>query len=169
MRVLKSLSFVYDPREDRILAAVNAGTAEAWSCWLTRRVTLALLAKIHEILADTSSLAQQTPATARGQIMAFERDAALHQTASRMTQIPPNVVADSATMGELIEQLSIGPQGDGFRVELRGLKGGMAAGVLRRVGLQRIAQMLQDEMVKAGWMETPAKPLTDPGSMGLRH
>jgi hypothetical protein len=130
---------------------------------------MALLSKIHEILANTSSLAQKTPAAVRDQMMTFERDAALHQTESRMTQIPPNVIADSATAGELIDRLSIGPQGDDFRVELRGLKGGATAGVLRRIGLQRIAQMLQDEMIKAAWMETSTKLPTDAGSSDLRH
>jgi hypothetical protein len=130
---------------------------------------MALLSKIPEILANTSSLAQKSPAAGRDQIMTFERDVALHQTESRMTQIPPNVIADSATTGELIDRLSIGPQGDNFRVELRGLKGGGTTGVLRRVGLQRIVQMLQDEMVKADWMEKSTKQLIDAGSNDLRH
>jgi hypothetical protein len=169
VRVLRSLSFVYDLREDRILAAINAGTPDVWSCWLTRRITLALLARVREILAHTSSLAQQTPAAARDQVMAFERDTALLQTESRMTQIPPNVIADSATVGELIERLSIGRQGDGFRVELQGLKGGAAAGVLRRIGLQRISQMLQDEVVKAGWMDTPTQHLIESDRQVVSH
>ena len=43
LRMLKNLTFVYVPREDRVLAAINAGQQEAWSCWLTRRLALAVL------------------------------------------------------------------------------------------------------------------------------
>jgi hypothetical protein len=49
-------------------------------------------------------------------------------------------------------------QGELFRVELTGLNGGGAEGVLARVGLQRVLQMLQDEATKAGWFSTERKP-----------
>ena len=57
LRALTTLTFVYVPREDRILAAINAGHAEAWSCWLTRRLALAVLERTTEYLATRSDLA----------------------------------------------------------------------------------------------------------------
>ena len=39
MSALRSITFAYRAREDRVLAAVNLGQAEAWSCWLTRRLS----------------------------------------------------------------------------------------------------------------------------------
>jgi hypothetical protein len=56
-----------------------------------------------------------------------------------------------------VERLSITNHGDNFRVELRGLRGGGAVGVLRRVGLQRILQMLEDEVAKARWPDNSAE------------
>ena len=158
MQELTSVTFVYAVQEDRILAAINAGRPEAWSCWLTRRVVLAVLERVAEILATTSTLAQRAPVELRRELAAFEHDAAMAQTAQRMFAAPADLLNASATAAELVGQLSITNDGDNFRVELHGLRGGGAAGVLRRVGLQRILQMLQDEAAKAGWLATPSKP-----------
>jgi len=57
-----------------------------------------------------------------------------------------------------VEQQSNVNQGYNFRPEFRGAKGGGAVGVLRLIGIQRISQMLQDEVAKAGWLAAPAKP-----------
>ena len=53
-RVLKSVTFVYVPREDRILAAINAGRDDAWSCWLTRRLALAVIERATDYVASGS-------------------------------------------------------------------------------------------------------------------
>ena len=50
MHVLTSVTFVYAMQEDRILAAINPGHPEAWSCWLTRRLVLTLLERSVEFL-----------------------------------------------------------------------------------------------------------------------
>jgi hypothetical protein len=174
VQVLATVTFVYAMREDRILAAINPGRPDAWSCWLTRRVVLAMLDQVAELLAKTSALAQRAPAEIRGEIVAFERDAAMAKTAERMTQTPADALNASATAAELVDRLSITNLGDNFRVELHGISGGGAVGVLARVGLQRILQMLQDEVAKAGWLATPAKPqpvqaAEEPGPKPIRH
>jgi len=156
VRVLKSVTFVYDTREDRILAAVNAGHPEAWSCWLTRRLVLALVERAVEFIASTSALAQQAPADFRSELVAFERDAAMAKTAKAMTNTPPDVLKASATEAELAKRVTISRHGDSFRVDLRGEKGGAAAGVLGRAELQRMLQMLQAAVAKAGWLGMPA-------------
>src|ERR1035441_797360 len=56
VKVLKSITFVYEAREDRVLAAINSGKPEAWSCWLTRRLALVLLERAVNLLASTSAL-----------------------------------------------------------------------------------------------------------------
>jgi len=43
LRALKTITFLYVPQEDRIAGAINAGHPDAWSCWLTRRLALAVL------------------------------------------------------------------------------------------------------------------------------
>jgi hypothetical protein len=165
VRVLTSVTFVYDTREDRILTAVNAGHPEAWSCWLTRRLTLALLERAAEYLSSTSALAQRAPADFRGEFVAFERDAAIAKTADAMSNTPTDVLKSSATGAELAERLTISNQGDRFRLELHGQSGEGAAGAPTRAEFQRILQMLQAEVAKAGWLATPAKsqpaPATD--------
>ena len=173
VRVLKSLNFSYMPGEDRILAAINPGDPQSWSCWLTRRLVLALLERAAEFLANTSALLQQAPADARTEFVTFEREAAMAMTAKAMTKTPTDVLRTSATTAELAERLTISGQADGFRVELRGEKGGGAVGSFTRAELQRFLQMLQAEVANAGWLGTPAKSsvaVTDEtGPRPVRH
>jgi hypothetical protein len=157
VRVLKSINFSYVVTEDRILAAVNPGGGEAWSCWLTRRLVLALLDRTAEFLASTSPLVQQVPAGVRGELATFEREAAMAATAKSMSTTPPDVLKTSESTAELAGGLKISSLADGFRVELQGEKGGAAAGLLTRAELQRFLQMLQFEVAKANWFATPDK------------
>jgi hypothetical protein len=165
VRVLKTVTFVYDVREDRILAAINAGSPEPWSCWLTRRLALALLERAAEYLSITSALAQRAPADFRGEFVAFEREAAIAKTAGAMSNTPADVLKSSATGAELAERLTISNQGNSFRLELHGQSGGGVAGAPSRAEFQRILQMLHAEVAKAGWLAAPVKsqpaPATD--------
>jgi hypothetical protein len=156
-RVLKSINFSYVAAEDRILAAINPGGPEAWSCWLTRRLVLALLDRTSEFLVSTSPLVQQVPAEVRGELATFEREAAMASTARSMSTTPPDVLKTSESVAELAGGLKISSQPNGFRVELQGEQGGGAAGFLSRAELQRFLQMLQAEVARASWFATPDK------------
>jgi len=174
VQVAKTFTFVYRTKEDRVLAAINAGKPEAWSCWLTRRLALMLLERAAELLARTSALAQRAPANIRGDLVAFERDAAIANTAKGMSRTPPGVLRASGIAAELVERVTISAQGHNFRVELRGERGGAAAGVIARADLQRILQMLQTEVAKANWLgrsaESPAASVTETtGPKTVRH
>jgi len=157
VRVLKSINFSYVAAEDRILAAINPGGAEAWSCWLTRRLVLALLDRTSEFLASTSPVVQQVPAAVRGELATFEREAAMASTARAMSTTPADVIKASKIAAELAEGLKISSQPNGFRVELQGEKAVGAAGLFTRAELQRFLQMLQAEVAKASWFEAPDK------------
>jgi hypothetical protein len=159
MRALMTVTFVYEPREDRIAAAINAGRDEAWSCWLTRRLALALLERASGYLNKTSDLAAQAPAEMRGEFVAFEREAAMASTAGAMTKTPLEILKSSASAAELAERLTISQNGkSGFKFELCGQSGEGAAGVLSRAEMQRMLQMLHAVVAKAGWIGVPAKP-----------
>jgi len=161
---LKTITFVYKTREDRVLAAVNSGKPEAWSCWLTRRLVLALLERVTNLLANTSSLAQRAPADIRGELVAFEREAAIAQTDKAMTHTPAEDLKTSGAVTELVERVTISSQKDTFQLELRGEAGGGAAASVSRAELQRILQMLQTEAGKADWLGPSAKPPATPAS-----
>src|SRR3984885_16066448 len=107
LRGLINITFVYVPREDRIAAAINAGRPDAWSCWLTRRLALALLERGSGYLTTTSELAQQAPADLRGEFAAFEREAAIASTAGAMTKTPSEILKSSANAAEFAERLTI--------------------------------------------------------------
>jgi hypothetical protein len=156
VKVLKSASFGYKLREDRILATINAGTPEAWACWLTRRLVLALLARGAEFLASTSPLAKRAPSEARGELAAFERDTAMAKTAPSMTYGPADVLSPPSIEAELAKRLTISNLGDNMRLELHGEGGGGAVGVMARAELQRILQMLQIEVNRGAWLAAPA-------------
>jgi hypothetical protein len=174
MQALKSVNFTYVAEEDRILAAVNSGRPEAWSCWLTRRLVLTLLERAVGFLASTSQVVQQAPANVREDVVTFEREVAMAKTVKAMSVTPPDIIKASARGAELAERMTIASQAGGFRVEFRGAQGGGAAGMFARAELQRLLQMLQGEVVKAGWLDTPAKPAAAPaaeatGAKPVRH
>jgi hypothetical protein len=156
LRVLTSITFVYVPREDRITVAINAGRADAWSCWLTRRLALAVLQRGTEYLVNTSDLAQRAPAEFRGEAMAFERDATIAKTAQAMSSTPHAVLKASTGAAELADRLTISRERDAFRLERRGQGEEGAAGAVNRAELQRILQMLYTAVMQAGWLAAPA-------------
>jgi hypothetical protein len=158
LRALKTLTFVYVPREDRVMAAINAGHGDAWSCWLTRRLSLAILERAPQYLQSKSDLTQRAPADLRSEMASFEREAAIAKTAGAMSVTPPQVLQQSASAAELADRLSITQQSEGFRFELLGLTGAGAGAVFRADELQRTLQMLQGEVVKAGWIAAATKP-----------
>ena len=148
---LSSITFVY-VREDRIAVAINAGRADAWSCWLTRRLALAVLQRATEYLVSTSDLAQRAPAEFRGEAVAFEREAAIAKTAPAMSSTPPAVLKASTDTAELAERLTISREGEAFRLELRGQGEHGAAGIVNRAELQRVLQMLYTAAMQANWL-----------------
>lgn len=155
LRALKTVTFLYVPLEDRVTAAINAGHQDAWSCWLTRRLALAVLERATEYLASTSNLAQRAPAELRREAIAFEREAAIVKTASAMSQTPPEVLKSSTGAAELAERLTIAREQDAFRLELRGQSGNGAAGTVKREEITRILQMLHAVVAQAGWLALP--------------
>jgi hypothetical protein len=165
LRVLATVTFVYEPREDRIAAAINAGRPEAWSCWLTRRLALALLEGASGYLTKTSDLAQQAPAEMRGEFAVFEREAAMASTAGAMSKTPPEVLKSSASGAELADRVTISGHGkNGFKFELLGQSGEGAAGVLTRAEMQRVLQMLASIVARAGWVGAPPQAKAAPAA-----
>jgi hypothetical protein len=163
LRTLTTVTFVYDQREDRIAAAINAGRPEAWSCWLTRRLALALLERAAGYLSKTSDFANQAPAELRQEFAAFEREAALASTAGAMTKTPAETLKSSAAAAELADRLKISRNGKGgFKFELLGQSGEGAVGLLTRNEMQRMLQMLSGVVAKAGWVALPRQPQTAP-------
>jgi hypothetical protein len=55
LRALKTVTFLYVPQEDRIAGAINAGHPDAWSCWLTRRLALAVLERATGYIARSQT------------------------------------------------------------------------------------------------------------------
>ena len=152
LRALKTITFLYVPQEDRIAGAINAGHPDAWSCWLTRRLALAVLERATDYIANTSNLAQRAPAELRGEAIAFEREAAIAKTAPAMSQTPPEILKSSTAGAELADRLTIARVQDAFRL------GNGAAGAVKREELQRILQMLHSVVAQAGWLAAPGSP-----------
>jgi hypothetical protein len=159
LRTLMTVTFVYDPREDRIAAAINAGRAEAWSCWLTRRLALTLLDRAAGYLNKTSDLARQAPSEMRQEFAAFEREAAMASTAGAMSKTPAEILKMSTNEAVLAERLTISRNGkSGFKFELHGQSGDGAVGALTRAEMERVLQMLASVVGKAGWLAAPVRP-----------
>jgi hypothetical protein len=171
LRTLKTITFLYNSQEDRILTAINAERPEAWSCWLTRRLVLALFEHKAAFLARTSTLLQRVPTDTRGELASFEHEAAIARTNKAMTRTAVDVLEKGATTAEIANRLTISHHGNAFRVEIIGKSGDGTTAVLAREQIERILQMLQDEVAKSGWLLTPTKPQAteDSGSTQSRH
>jgi hypothetical protein len=83
-------------------------------------LALAVLQRATEYLVSTSDLAQRAPAEFRGEVVAFEREAAIAKTAPAMSSTSPAVLKASTDTAELAERLTISREGEAFRLELRG-------------------------------------------------
>jgi hypothetical protein len=169
---LVNITFSYEAREDRIAATVNAARPDAWSVWLTRRLTLALLQRTPEYLVKTSDLAKRAPLELRPEVAAFERETAMAQTATAVTPTPAHVLKPAIEHAQLLQRLSIVPKDGRFQIELEDQSGGKASGVLTRAELQRILQMLHEAVGKAAWLSTaginePQEPAG--GAPNVRH
>ena len=103
-------------------------------------------------LEKTSPLAKQAPSAIRSDLVAFEKEAAIASTASFMTQTPPDIMRVNAEAAELAVKVTLTGQGDVYRLELQGERGGGAGGNLQRMELQRILQMVEEEAGKGQWL-----------------
>jgi hypothetical protein len=161
LRILKTITFAYEPREDRILTAINAGRSESWSCWITRRQVLTLLEHSVEFVAKTSPVMPRVAAALRPEVAAIEREAAIVKTAPSMSHTPPEIVRSAVPAAELVQRLTFIQKGDSIVMEVRGSDDG-AEGVLTRAEFQRILQMLQIESAKGQWLMPPATAASTP-------
>ena len=156
MRTINAIALAYDAAQDRVLAVINPGALNSWSYWLTRRLILQLLGRLPAALAATSKAAQQAPVEYRGELATFEREAAIAKTESAMSKTDNGVLRMNATAAELAVTVSLEDKGEVLRVLLVGERGGESAGVMSRPDLQRIIHMLEQEVVKAEWIASPA-------------
>jgi hypothetical protein len=159
---LKSVTPHYDPVEDRILLAINAGHDDAWACWLTRRMALGMLGRLNRYLDQTSSLAAKTPLEYRAEVVAMERQVAVAKTQTAMSRVAGEQLAPLSSIGELAHELKLTPQGEGFLLSLTGHEGGQAQGTVSRAELQTILLLIEQEVAKAGWREGPASVVPPP-------
>lgn len=166
VKTIRAINFRYVPKEDRILVTINPGAAEGWSCWLTRRVVRSLLDSSTEFLVKTSDVLHRASKDVQGEIIAFEREAAMVATSRAITQTPADVLEQSARTAGLVEKITISRQSNRLRLELKGEQAEGAMGWIDRPALQRILQMLELEAAKAGWFAgspppnpAPAKPI----------
>jgi hypothetical protein len=72
-----------------------------------------------------------------------------------------DALQSSAAAAELADRMTIAQQGQGFRLELYGDKGGEAKGVVARAELQRILRMLEAEVGRGAWVG-PVPPAAAP-------
>jgi hypothetical protein len=159
MPTFKTITFVYRPHEDRVLAAINLGRLDAWSCWLTRRLSLAVLERAETFLAGTSLLAKRAGPTYQGELVAFEQAAAMEATAKAVSPTPRDVLDTCAAGAELAVKLTMTAKGERLLVGLVGDRGGQVTGLLLRVEVQRILRMLQLEVQRGNWIiSTPSAP-----------
>jgi hypothetical protein len=160
MHSLKSVAPKYDPGEDRVLLAINAGREDAWSCWLTRRMALGALDRLNQYLNQTSAITARTPLEYRTEVAAMERQAAVARMQKSISSLPKKQLVTAAASGELATGLRLKPQAKGFLLEISGREGGQARGLVSRAELQTILLLIEQEASKAGWLPVAPQPPT---------
>ena len=114
-------------------------------------------------------MVQRAAPEARGEVMAFEREAVVAKTAPGMSLTPPEVLKTTVATAELVQRVTFTQQGEHIRTEIRGVAGGGADAVLARADFQRILQMLHDETAKAAWLTVPAASAPVPAPQETTH
>lgn len=152
MRALKAISFTYEARQDRILVVVNPDTPQIWSGWLTRRMGVMVLGRAATLLADNSRALPLASPNSHRAIEAFKRETALAATEAAMTSTAATVLVRVARMATLVEQIAISPEGDRFRLAIRGADGEGTSGLLTNIELQRVVHMIEREAIRADWL-----------------
>jgi hypothetical protein len=150
---MSSLTFHYEPIEDRILAVINAGETDTAGCWLTRRMTLTLIDHATPYLDRMSPVISKTPGDMRAELAAMERQVALARTADEVTRTPTESLIPAAATADLVMEVTIAREGEWFALVLRGRNGMQASLTWSRDHLQRIVVMLEELAAKAGWRE----------------
>src|SRR5450830_715364 len=89
MQPLSSITLHYDANEDRLLVAINAGSADTCGYWLTRRLALNLIKVANPYLDRMSPVVSKTPTALRGELATMEREVALARTQESVSQTPP--------------------------------------------------------------------------------
>ena len=115
--LLRTVTFSYSSREDRVLAALNVGQPDAWSCWITRRLALAVIEGAAKFLASTSPLAKRAASAHQRELAQFERQSAMASTAKALSVSSKDELKASATAAELAERVTLTNQGERFRLE----------------------------------------------------
>lgn len=163
---LRSFTFVYDGGEDRLLLACNLGLPNSLSFWLTRRQMHMLLDKVSPFLFQTSDHAVRTPTDLRGELAAMERQVALAATQKNLSQTPRGIV-QAVPGAVLVSKLTLSRDGPFFRLEIVDRLGREAFGTCTRHELQGIIDMMEKEMIRAGWSETPMAAAGEPIAVPL--
>ena len=157
MTPLESITLRYNPDEDRILAVVNAGAANAKGYWLTRRMALNVIDALIPYMERLSPVASKTPLEHRSELATMEREVAIASTQQSVSSTPDDIVADVAGKAELAREVTVAVEGEGIRLILRGRGGSESAGVWARILVQRIIHELEQQVMHAGW-RAPVQP-----------
>ena len=81
-------------------------------------MVLPLLERGSNLIAGASLLVKRAPDNIRGEMISFERDAAIATTAKAMSQTPPTVVKDNRGGAVLLQRVTIKQQGEKFLLQL---------------------------------------------------
>ena len=171
---LRSITFHYESQQDRILAAINVEEGNRWSCWLTRRMTLAALDQIRKLVERTSELGKKADTASRPDVFAFEREAALVNSSSAVRSTPRGALKISSTTTECANRITVAYVRQKFRLEIEGSSSELARALIDRPLFQRIICALEDEVVKADWVmarepHAIGVPGIDSNTGSLRH
>lgn len=151
-----SITLHYDANEDRILVAINAGSADAAGYWLTRRLALKFIQAANPYLQRMSPVLSKTPTALRSELAAMEREVALARTQKNVGPTPDGALQSASLAAELAIELAIARKQQGFGLKFRGRKGRETTVDCSKAELQRIIHTVERDVAKASWSEGPA-------------
>lgn len=117
MTPIHDITFAFNEAEDRIVLACTLTDQSRATMQLTRRMTGMVLAKLAEILMQTSNSAAALPSQMRDEVMLIEHARALAKVAEQVSTTPPAPVPGQGVeapplSGNLITRVDIHPDGE---------------------------------------------------------
>lgn len=161
--VAATVSFGYSVAEDRIVGLCTQGETSA-TVLLTRRLVRQIIARLAQLLDQSSPIAGRAPAAMRAEVVQFEHQSAVAQLASSVGPVAAQAPSGAASQspGLLVARVDLTPQPQGFLLVLSDATGRNVTLRLQWQDLHRLVGALHQQARNAQWDLAQAVPWLTP-------
>lgn len=154
-----TLTFGYSAAEDRIVGVCAQGDVSG-TVLLTRRLVRQIIARLAQLLNQSSPVASRAPASMRAEVVQIEHQSAVAQLSCGSGPAALKSLGDAAARspGMLVTRVDLTPQGNGFLLVFGAADGRNASLRLQWQDLHRLVAALNLQARNAQWDFAEAAP-----------